>query len=552
MEAPTKKRFGDILVDGGLITATQLQEALNYGRENGLKLGGALQDLGFVDEVAVAKTLAAQLKIPFVDLEKIVIDPLIVKLLPELLARKHKLIAIGRKDGQLLVAFSDPLNIFAIDEVNQQTKDTLVVCVSVASLIQNAVDKSYVSIGQSSIDGGDSDSEESEAVGIVNDLLLLAVKEEASDIHIEPNVDLVRARLRVDGILHVAKEYPIAMHPNIISRIKIMAGLDIGERRKPQDGRFDIPVSGRDFDIRTSTLPLNRGEKVVMRLLDKSKIKISLQDLGFSKKQFDIFVEHLANPHEIVLVTGPTGSGKTTTLYGALHKINNVDRNIVTVEDPVEYELLGINQVQVNVKADMTFSSALRSILRQDPDVVMIGEIRDVETAEIAIQAALTGHLVMSTLHTNDAAGAITRLIDMGIAPFLIASSVGMVVAQRLVRLLCPQCKARFTASEEVQRDLGIKYMEGREFYKPVGCSQCDDTGYRGRVAIYEVLSITEKLEALIMEKASSHAIHRQAQKEGLISLREAGLRKASSGQTSLNEVLRVSMADKNDGSFDA
>lgn len=552
MEAPTKKRFGDILVDGGLITATQLQEALNYGRENGVKLGGALQELGFVNEIAVAKTLAAQLKIPFVDLEKIVIDPAIVKLLPELLARKHKLIAIGRKDGQLLVAFSDPLNIFAIDEVNQQTKDTLVVCVSVASLIQNAVDKSYVKVGQGSIDGGDTDNEESEAVGIVNDLLLQAVKEEASDIHIEPCTDVVRARLRVDGILHVAKEFPITMHPNIISRIKIMAGLDIGERRKPQDGRFDIPVSGRDFDIRTSTLPLNRGEKVVMRLLDKSKIKISLQDLGFSKKQFDLFVEHLANPHEIVLVTGPTGSGKTTTLYGALNKINSVDRNIVTVEDPVEYELKGINQVQVNVKADMTFSSALRSILRQDPDVVMIGEIRDVETAEIAIQAALTGHLVMSTLHTNDAAGAITRLIDMGIAPFLIASSVGMVVAQRLVRLLCPQCKTSFTATEEVQRDLGIKYKADREFYKPVGCPKCDGSGYRGRVAIYEILPITETLETLIMEKASSHAIYRQAQKEGLISLREAGLRKALSGQTSLNEVLRVSMADKSDECFDA
>lgn len=551
MEAPTKKRFGDILVDGGLITATQLQEALTYGREKGLKLGGALQELGFVNEIAVAKTLAAQLKIPFVDLEKIVIDPEIVKLLPELLARKHKLIAIGRKDGQLLVAFSDPLNIFAIDEVNQQTQDTLVVCVSVAGLIQNAVDRSYVKVGKSSIDGGESDNEESEAVGIVNDLLLQAVREEASDIHIEPNVETVRARLRVDGILHIAKEYPIAMHPNIISRIKIMAGLDIGERRKPQDGRFDIPVSGRDFDIRTSTLPLNRGEKVVMRLLDKAKIKISLQDLGFSKKQFDLFVEHLANPHEIVLVTGPTGSGKTTTLYGALNKINNVDRNIVTVEDPVEYELLGVNQVQVNVKADMTFSSALRSILRQDPDVVMIGEIRDAETAEIAIQAALTGHLVMSTLHTNDAAGAITRLVDMGIAPFLIASSVGMVVAQRLVRLLCPQCKTSFEASEEVQKDLGIKYKAERELYKPVGCPHCDGSGYRGRVAIYEILAITETIEALIMEKASSHAIYRQAQKEGLVSLREAGLRKAFSGQTSLSEVLRVSMADKSDASFD-
>lgn len=546
MEAPKKKRFGDILVDGGLITATQLQEALNYGKENGVKLGIALQELGFVNEVAVAKTLATQLQIPFVDLEKIVIDADVVKLLPELLARKHKLIAIGQKDGQLLVAFSDPLNIFAIDEVNQQIKDTLVVCVAVESAVQAAIDKSYVKVSSGGI-SGESDADESEAVSIVNDLLLQAVKEEASDIHIEPGENSLRARLRVDGILHVAKEYPMEMHPNIVSRIKIMAGLDIGERRKPQDGRFDIPVSGRDFDIRTSTLPLSKGEKVVMRLLDKSKIKINLQDLGFSKKQFELFTEHLNNPHEILLVTGPTGSGKTTTLYGALNKINGVDRNIVTVEDPVEYELTGINQVQVNVKADMTFSSALRSILRQDPDVVMIGEIRDVETAEIAIQAALTGHLVMSTLHTNDAAGAITRLIDMGIPPFLIASSVGMVVAQRLVRLLCPQCKAAFDANEQLQSDLGMKYKEGRQFYKPVGCTHCDNSGYRGRVAIYEILPVSEKIENLIMQKASSHAIYRQAQQEGLISLRESGLLKALSGQTSLNEVIRVSMADRAD-----
>lgn len=551
MEAPKKKRFGDILVDGGLITATQLQEALNYGKENGTKLGVALQELGFVNEVAVAKTLAAQLEIPFVDLEKIVIDPEVVKYLPELLARKHKLIAIGHKDQQLLVAFTDPLNIFAIDEVNQQTKDTLVVCVAVESSVQAAIDKSYTKVGRGAI-GGEADADESEAVAIVNELLLQAVKEEASDIHIEPNETTLRARLRVDGILHVAKEYPMEMHPNIVSRIKIMAGLDIGERRKPQDGRFDIPVSGRDFDIRTSTLPLSKGEKVVMRLLDKSKIKINLQDLGFTKKQFELFTEHLNNPHEILLVTGPTGSGKTTTLYGALNKINSVDRNIVTVEDPVEYELAGINQVQVNVKADMTFSSALRSILRQDPDVVMIGEIRDVETAEIAIQAALTGHLVMSTLHTNDAAGAITRLVDMGIPPFLIASSVGMVVAQRLVRLLCPQCKASFPATEQIQGDLGLKYKEGREFFKPVGCANCDNSGYRGRVAIYEILPVTEKIEALIMQKASSHAIYRQAQKEGLISLRESGLLKALSGQTSLNEVMRVSMADKVDEALES
>lgn len=543
MAVPQKKRFGDILVEGGLITATQLKEALDYGRENDLKLGAALQQLGLVNEEEVAKTLSAQLKIPFVDLEKVVVDGEVVKILPELLARKHKVVAIGQKTGQLLVAFSDPLNIFAIDEINQQVNDELVVCVSVESLIVKIIDKSYVKIGQAA-GGPESEKDESEAVAIVNDLLLQAVKEEASDIHIEPDMDKLRVRLRVDGILHLSREYPMEKHPNIVSRIKILAGLDIGERRKPQDGRFDIPVSGKDFDVRTSTLPLNRGEKVVMRLLDKSRVRINLQDLGFTRKQHEIFLEHLNNPHEIILVTGPTGSGKTTTLYGALNQINSIDRNIVTVEDPVEYELAGINQVQVNVKADMTFSSALRSILRQDPDVVMIGEIRDMETAEIAIQAALTGHLVMSTLHTNDAAGAVTRLTDMEIAPFLIASSVGMVVAQRLVRLLCPQCKKSFEVPAQMQESLGLPFDEARKLYKPVGCDKCDNSGYRGRVALYEILPISEAIEKLIMAKSSAHAIGRQAKKEGLVTLREAALIKALSGQTSLDEVMRVTMAE--------
>lgn len=544
MAPPTKMRFGDILVQGGLITATQLQQALAFGKEKDIKLGNALIQLGFVDEQAVAKTLSKQLRLPFVDLNRIVIDPEVVKLVPEILARKYKVIAIGQKEGQLLVAFADPLNIFATDDVDRQTKDKLVVCVAEESTIIAAINSNYQKVG--SLDQGDQQQgEEPEAVAIVNELLLAAVQQEASDIHIEPGIEKVRARFRVDGILHVQQEYPMEMQPTIVSRIKIMAGLDIGERRKPQDGRFDIPIAGRDFDVRASTLPLNRGEKIVLRLLDKSKIKINLQDLGFSKSQYQKFSEHLNHPHEIILVTGPTGSGKTTTLYAAINQINAVDRNIVTVEDPVEYELDGINQVQVNVKASLTFSSALRSILRQDPDVVMIGEIRDVETAEIAIQAALTGHLVLSTLHTNDAAGAITRLIDMEIPPFLIASSVGMVIAQRLVRMLCPQCKEQFTASQESQREVGIKYEPNRQFYKPVGCSKCDNSGYRGRLGIYEMLPVTDTVEGMIMKKASSHAIYRQAQKEGLISLREAGLRKAVAGLTSLDEVIRVTMADK-------
>lgn len=544
MALPVKKRFGDILIEGGLINATQLQRALAYAKEEGVKLGYALQQLGFVDETAVAHTLAKQLKIPYVDLAKIVIDPEVVRIIPELLARKYKVIAIGKKEGQLLVAFADPLNIFAMDDIDRQTKEQLVACVAAESKILSAIDNAYhkVIVGES---GEHNRGEESEIVALVNDLLLAAVRQEASDLHIEPGPESVRARLRIDGVLGVIREYPLEMLPNIVSRVKILAKLDIGERRKPQDGRFDIPVSGRDFDIRVSTLPLNKGEKIVLRLLDKTKIKIHLQDLGLSEDQYNVFAEYLQQPQKIILVTGPTGSGKTTSLYGALNQINDVKRNIVTVEDPVEYDLAGVNQVQVNPKADLTFASALRSILRQDPDVIMIGEIRDVETAEIAIQAALTGHLVLSTLHTNDAAGAITRLIDMEIPPFLIASSLGLVLAQRLVRLLCPHCKQEYPVSEELQRELGLQVDSGRHFYRAVGCARCDKSGYRGRVGIYEMLTVTESVEKLIMEKGSSQAISRQAQKEGLVSLRLAGLAKVEAGLTSLDEVLRVSMADR-------
>ena len=544
VERPEKKRFGDILVDGGLINSDQLQKALSVAKEEGIKLGSALQQLGLVDEAAVALTLAKQLKIPFVDLEKIVIDPEVAAVIPEILARKYKVLAIGRKDGKLLVAFADPLNIFAMDDIDHQIEDHLVVAVAVESGIVSGIDTAYRSRRRATGFGESGQGEESEAVAIVNDLLLTAVRREASDIHIEPGDDMIRARLRIDGLLSVVQEYPMEMLPNIVSRLKIMAGLDIGERRRPQDGRFDIPISGQEFDVRASTLPLRGGEKVVLRLLDKSKIKIPLQNLGLTREQYEHLSEHLQRPQEIILVTGPTGSGKTTTLYGGMHQINDEVRNIITVEDPVEYDLNGINQVQVNVKANLTFASALRSILRQDPDVIMIGEIRDVETAEIAIQAALTGHLVLSTLHTNDASGAITRLIDMGIPPFLIASSLGMVLAQRLVRLLCSECKQVYEVPESLQQELGLEVVASRTFYKAVGCSKCDNSGYRGRIALYEMLEVSNTIEKIIMEKGSSHAITRQARQEGMVTLREAGLRKVIAGVTSLDEVMRVSMAD--------
>jgi type IV pilus assembly protein PilB len=540
-----KKRFGDILVDGGLITNAQLGQALKYARETDVKLGQALLELGFVTEEAVARTLSRQLKIPYVDLNKIVLDPEIVATIPESVARKNKLLAIGKRPGEILVALADPFDIYAIDAASQHLKGTLVPCVAMESLLAAAIDQQYGGMTAMQGTGPSGGGDESEAVAAINDILIQAVRAEASDIHIEPDVHEVRVRCRVDGLLKEIREYPLEMHPNLISRIKIMSQLDIGERRKPQDGRIELPIGGKEFDIRVSILPLRKGEKVVMRLLDKSKIKIDLADLGFEPEQEKIFRTHLAMPHEIILVTGPTGSGKTTTLYGALNKINSPEKNIVTVEDPVEYDLTGVNQVQVNIKANLTFVSALRSILRQDPDIVMIGEIRDIETAEIAIQAALTGHMVLSTLHTNDSCGAVARLIDMGIPPFLIASSLGLVLAQRLPRRLCPVCKEPQEITPAIAEIFSTTLPEDIVIYRPKGCSQCESTGFRGRIAIYEILELSKNIEKLIMEKASSRDIARQAGLEGFQNLRQAGLAKVLSGITSLDEVLRLSLEHK-------
>ncbi len=548
MQQTKRKRFGDILVDSGMVTPTQIEEALRYGNDNNIKLGQSLKDLGIVDELTIAKTIARQLSFPYVDFDKVLIDPEAVILIPELIARKHKLVALGKRPGEVLVAFSDPLNIFAVDEVSRIINGKMILCVAVESRISEIIDKYYLSTTQPATSHDkptmDNAPADSEVVEIVNSILLQAIKREVSDIHIEPNGDMLRFRFRIDGILRVAKKYPIGMLPAIISRIKIMSMLDIGERRNPQDGRFELPVSGRSFDIRVSTLPLNDGEKIVMRLLDKAKVKVNLKDLGFEKKQQELFEKHLFHPHEIILVTGPTGSGKTTTLYGALNLINSVDKNIVTVEDPVEYELIGVNQVQTNIKAGLTFATILRSILRQDPDVVMIGEIRDEETAEIAIQAALTGHLVLSTLHTNNASGAISRLIDMGIPPFLITSSVGLIIAQRLIRRLCLNCRQELKQTDKILQDLGLSPTQSITLYGPGKCSQCEHSGYKGRVAIYELLSISTQLEEMIMNRASTGEINRQAKADGLVTLRQSAINTMMAGLTSPDEIYRLSMED--------
>ncbi len=540
-----KKRFGDILVEGGLITVDQLQQALAFGKERQIKLGEALRELGFATEETVAKTVAKQLNIPFIDFNRIVLDPEVIRLVPEMIARKHKMLAVGKRPGETLVAFADPLNIFALDDVSRYIKDHIITCVAEESKIVAAIDRYHGNTAQSMPrlgKAGRSTAKEFDAIQAVDRIILQAVRSRASDIHIEPTPKKVRTRIRVDGLLRESMSFPLETHPSIVSRIKILARMDIGEKRKPMDGRFEIPVSGRSFDIRVSTLPLQAGEKVVMRLLDKAKVKISLQDLGFEPEQQAVFEKHLLHPHEILLVTGPTGSGKTTTLYGALNYINSPQQNIVTVEDPLEYELPGINQIQVNPKADLTFASALRSILRQDPDVIMIGEVRDLETAEIAIQAALTGHLVLSTLHTNDAVGAVARLIDMEIPPFLISSSLGLVLAQRLVRLLCPLCKHSFHPPAALQEELNIPVREDLVFHRPGSCKECDESGYRGRMAIYEIMPISNAIKDLIVTKSASHEIAMMAAAEGVVPLRRAGLKKVFAGLTSLDEVLRVTL----------
>ncbi len=534
-------RLGDILVAEGLITPAQLKQALDFGRSKGLKLGEALEELGLVNEEQVTKALARQLNLPQVDLSKVVIDSSLREVVPEMLARKYILIPIGKKGGELLVAISDPLNVMAVDEVGRVAKAKVVTCIAPKSQIMAAIEKLYHKEGLHTPEGF-GEAADSEAVEVVNDFILSAVQREASDIHVEPLESHLRIRVRVDGVLHVLKQLPMELYPSILSRIKVMAAMDIGERRRPQDGRFEMAVAGKEIDFRVSTLPTSKGEKVVMRLLDKSSIKLSLENLGLNPAQHALLDSNLRNPHGMILVTGPTGSGKTTTLYAGLNLLNSIEKNIVTVEDPVEYELEGVSQVQVNPKADLTFANALRSILRQDPDIVMIGEIRDVETAEIAIHAALTGHLVLSTLHTNTSSGAVARLMDMGVQPFLIASSLELVVAQRLVRRLCQDCKEPFDPPDTLWRDLGIEPRKDVTIYRSKGCPLCNNTGYRGRIAIFELMPMNREMERLVMERASSSQLMHEAVKQGMTTLRESGVEKVLEGVTSIDEVLRVTM----------
>jgi type IV pilus assembly protein PilB len=551
------KQLGQILLEEGLLTQEQLDRALEQHRNTPKSLGRVLIDLGFIRERDLVKALAQQVGLDFVDLSEYPIEATATMLLPEQLARRYRALPIAEQDGRLLVAMSDPANVYALDDIRSVTGRDVKPLVATAQDVEQAINK-YSQLGdqveaiaseaaEQLDEGADTDIdaavEDAPIVRLVNAIMTQAVQDRASDVHIEPTEKDVRVRFRVDGVLHEVMHSPKNIQNGLLSRLKVMAELNIAEKRVPQDGRIGMKVANRQLDLRVATLPTVHGEKIVIRILDKTQALLKLSDLGFHQRAFERYQESFTKPYGALLVTGPTGSGKSTTLYATLNILNNEDRNIITVEDPVEYRLHGVNQVQVNTKAGLTFASALRSILRADPDIVLIGEIRDRETAMISIEAALTGHLVLSTLHTNDAPSAITRLTEMEVETFLVASAVDCVVAQRLARKLCDRCRQAYTPEPEELIEAGLpeEYVaQVKEAFRPVGCPACSNTGYRGRMGLYEVMGMSEEIERMTVERASSDAIRAVAIRQGMLTLREDGLDKAIRGLTSIEEIARV------------
>lgn len=550
-----KKMLGEMLIEEGAIKKEHLDKALGEQKKLGKRLGEVLISLGFVSEEKMALVLGRQLGIPFVALKDAKVEPEVVKIVSETLARKYRILPLIIKDGKLTIAMADPLDVFAADEISRYAKIPVNTVVVTEKDLMKAYDKYYRVTGaveEVIRDIGDSGyfpaeektfsmetmADETPVVKIVNLILTQAVRDRASDIHIESDMDTLRVRYRVDGILHEAMTPPKHMHAGILSRIKILGGMDIAEKRVPQDGRFPVNIEGRQLDIRTSTMPTLHGEKAVLRLLEKTEGLPPLTELGFSEETLNNFMKLIKRPYGFILATGPTGSGKTTTLYSALRSISSTEKNIITIEDPIEYNLKQINQVQVNPKAGLTFANGLRSILRQDPDVIMVGEIRDLETASIATHAALTGHMVFSTLHTNESVGAVARLIDMGVEPFLITSSLVGVVAQKLIRKVCPHCTEKYTDSPEILKEIGLKGTF--ELVRGKGCNECRFTGYTGREGLFELLLITEGIRRLVIQKATASEIKNFAVREGFKTMREEGLLKVVKGITTIDEVIRV------------
>ncbi len=551
------KQLGDILVTQGLISSDQLEKALLEQRNAGHSLGRVLIDLGMLTESQVVQALAAQIGMRFVDLSEVTMDGAALSKVPGVVCRRHSAIPIGFENGRLVVAMSDPANVFAIDDIRSASGMTVVPVVATRTDVQGALDRHYRADGEldeltTAIDGDEEDEdlasirevvEDAPIVKFVNLLITQGIQDRASDIHLEPTEYDLRVRFRIDGVLHEVMRSPKSIQSGVISRLKIMSDINIAERRIPQDGRLSVSTNGQKVDLRVATLPTVWGEKIVLRILDNSTAMLDLADLGFRDFNYERYSASFGKPYGMILVVGPTGSGKSTTLYATVNILNRPEVNIITVEDPVEYRLPGVNQVQTHSKAGLTFAAALRSILRSDPDIVLIGEIRDHETAQIAVESSLTGHLVLSTLHTNDAPSAVTRLIEMGIEPFLVGSALDCVLAQRLARRLCPKCKEPYEPSAAAMEAAGFHLDSGQpvpRIYRAAGCSVCSRTGYKGRVALHEVLPITERIERLAVERASSAQIATAAREEGMQTLRSDGLAKVLAGVTSLDEVLRV------------
>lgn len=568
-----KKRLPDMLLEQGLVTEEQLRECINLQRQTGNSLATLLVEKGYLAEEDLVVTLSEQLGIPHIRVAHYSIPKEILAEVPESLARQYLMLPVSVTGDVLTLAMADPLNIMALDDLRMLTSYEIEPVVAVASELQDAISRHYGgdkadSIYQSLLDrssGNDqmeelrqqddiedvskleSGAEDEPVKKLARIILFNALERGASDIHVEPFEKLVRIRYRVDGSLEESKGPPKSLQHNLVARFKILAGCRIDEHRLPQDGRFRIRYKEREIDFRVAFLPVKYGEKVVLRVLDKGNLTLDLDKLGFEPQPLNAFHEALKMPHGMILMTGPTGSGKTTTLYSALHKLNTPDCNIVTVEDPIEYELFGVNQVQVQSSIDLTFATALRQILRQDPDVVMVGEIRDYETADVAVKAALTGHLVLSTLHTNDAAGVFPRMTDMGIEPFLVQSSVALAAAQRLLKRICTDCKEAISVPQEVLDRIQytpFEYLDHVEFCRGRGCSKCKDTGYRGRVAVIEAMLNWPEMQELILKRATGYQIKAQAVSCGMKTLRQNALSKAAEGLTSIEQVLEHTVAD--------
>jgi type IV pilus assembly protein PilB len=564
------ERIADVLIDDGLLLPNQLEEAVGIQQKEGGRLLKILTDRQFVTDQDMTVSMGRCLNTPLINLAKLRVPEDVMALVPRDMAKTNRLVPIARLNGKLFVAMADPTNVLALDDVKRRVQLEVVPMIATEKSITNALAGVHGGSNMSQVlkqvaedvaNAGDvevqrakneeidldrlaTDSEDAPVIKIVNLILVQAVKEKASDIHIEPFQKTLKLRYRIDGELIMAESPPKALQLAITSRIKILAGLNIAERRVPQDGRFRIKVLAKEVDLRVSILPTAYGEKIVIRILDKAALTGSIDQMGMDESTLAKFKKAIDAPHGLILVTGPTGSGKTTTLYSVLQELNNPQYNIVTVEDPIEYELSGINQVSVRNDIGLDFASALRSILRQDPDIVMVGEIRDNETADIAVKAALTGHQVLSTLHTNDAAGAITRLDDMGIEPFLISSSVIMACAQRLVRRICTNCREEFLPEPEIFQQLGMTPPENAIFYHGSGCDRCKSRGYLGRVALIEALPVSESIRRLIIKRASAAVVKNQAISEGMRTLRMVGIDKALEGITTLEEIWRVTAED--------